>query len=74
MDDSQPQPTTPPTSPEYKSTPSPKNSWGGLIGIIVIILLLIVGGLYFWGAKLSEEEAFTDTAAQDAATNQELTQ
>ena len=30
--------------------------WGALIGIIIILLVLIVGALYFWGAKLAEEE------------------
>lgn len=57
------------TLPETKNTlPAPPieiparaletggNSFGALAGIIIIIIILIIGALYFWGAKLSENE------------------
>ncbi len=59
-----------PVPPESLSTPGlPKQpeallpapqkgngSWGAALGIVIILLVLIVGALYFWGAKLAEEE------------------
>jgi hypothetical protein len=48
-----------PHAPEKLLTPphEKNGSWGALAGSIVIILVLIVGALYFWGAKLAEEES-----------------
>jgi hypothetical protein len=40
---------------------APKRSLGPIIGIIVVVALLIIGGLYFWGEKLST----TSTPAQE---------
>ncbi|TSC67402.1 MAG: hypothetical protein G01um101472_423 [Parcubacteria group bacterium Gr01-1014_72] len=34
-----------------------KSSAGPVIGSIIVIVILIVGAIYFWGAKLSREEA-----------------
>ena len=46
-----------PHGPEKLLEPPHKNSsWGAVIGIVIILLVLIVGALYFWGAKLAEEE------------------
>lgn len=45
-----------PHVPEKLLTPPQKPSWGAVIGIVIIILVLTVGALYFWGAKLAEEE------------------
>ncbi|TSC57479.1 MAG: hypothetical protein Greene041679_317 [Parcubacteria group bacterium Greene0416_79] len=57
--------TSPPPQPffpaqgETRAAPSPaaKNSGslGALIATVIIIALLLIGGLYFWGAKLSQE-------------------
>ena len=47
-----------PRAPEKLLEPPPKGngSLGAFIGIVIILLVLIVGALYFWGAKLAEEE------------------
>lgn len=46
--------TPPPARAEHAG--GHKTSWGAALGIVIIILVLIVGALYFWGAKLVEEQ------------------
>ena len=35
--------------------PAPQKNIGSVIGIVVIIAVLALGGLYFWGKRLSQE-------------------
>ncbi|MBL7045458.1 MAG: hypothetical protein ISR99_00245 [Parcubacteria group bacterium] len=42
-----------------------KKSSGPFVGIVIIVLVLVVGGLYFWGSKLSKER-------QDLVTPEEI--
>lgn len=47
-------------------------SWGAVIGIAIIILVLIFGGLYFWGAKLSQsdqEKGVSPAAEEETPSN-----
>lgn len=44
------QPTIAPQSAE-------RHAVGPIAGAIIVILLLIAGGLYFWGAQLSKQQA-----------------
>ncbi|MDO8620204.1 MAG: hypothetical protein Q7R64_02545 [bacterium] len=67
MDPNQSSPTTPitPVSPltelphgPEKLLPAPhKSSWGAWFGILIILIVLTIGALYFWGEKLTEEDA-----------------
>lgn len=52
-------PKTPelPKSPEKLLTAPHHTSWGAALGIVIILILLVVGALYFWGAKLTREDA-----------------
>lgn len=34
-----------------------KSSSGPIVGIIIIVLLMLVGALYFWGARLNQQNA-----------------
>lgn len=45
-----------PTRAEYAGGHK-SGSWGAAIGIVIILLVLVIGALYFWGAKLAEEES-----------------
>ena len=62
------QPKTPPVSSVPKTPEFPKGpekllmaphhtSWGAALGIVIILILLVVGALYFWGAKLTRDDA-----------------
>ena len=42
----------PPISPE-----APKQGVGPIAGAVIVIILLVAGGLYFWGAKLNQQNA-----------------
>lgn len=48
-----------PHAPEKLLPAGHKTSWGALIGIVIILIVLVVGALYFWGAKLAEQEGMT---------------
>ncbi len=50
-----PPPLLPVLSENLLSAPQ-KDSWGATLGSIIILLVLIVGALYFWGAKLAEQD------------------
>lgn len=41
--------------PEHTKT-HPKGTAGPIAGIIIVVILMILGGLYFWGAQLNQEE------------------
>ena len=47
-------------SPVHDATPATTNgeqkSTGPIIGSIIIIVIIIIGGLYFWGKRLSEQD------------------
>lgn len=45
-------PATPPIIPPKKG-----GSMGPTMGVIIIIILLILGGLYFWGKELMDQQA-----------------
>jgi hypothetical protein len=34
----------------------PKSGAGPTVGIVIIIILFIIGGLYFWGARLNQQD------------------
>ncbi|MCK4386610.1 MAG: hypothetical protein KAV41_00800 [Candidatus Pacebacteria bacterium] len=56
------------TTPDMPEETSGKKQTGSLVGVIIIIVILIIGGLYFWGSKITpqiEDEAVP--AAEDAA-------
>jgi len=37
-------------------TPSSGSS-GPIVGVIIIVILMIVGGLYFWGQRLNQQDS-----------------
>ncbi|MBI4087807.1 hypothetical protein HY418_00265 [Candidatus Kaiserbacteria bacterium] len=48
----------PPQSPIQQNVQSGKKpSSGPMVGIVIIVLLMIVGALYFWGARLNQQNA-----------------
>lgn len=49
------------TANKAPMTPKGKNdsSVGSVVGIIIIIVVIIVGGLYFWGQRLTNENELT---------------
>ena len=52
-----------PTENETMSTPltqTHNSSLGPILGVLLIILVVILGGLYLWGAALTEEETSTE--------------
>lgn len=67
--------TTPPSPPPSQigippQTMPPQSGGSGgttgpIIGIIIIVAVLVIGGLYFWGSKLSKE-------TQDSMTPEEI--
>ena len=61
-----PQSNTPsssvPASPQPDAqTPTPvvraSSPIGSVVGIIIVIAVIVLGGLYFWGAQLEQEQA-----------------
>jgi hypothetical protein len=40
------------TAPQKK-----RGGMGATVGIVIIVILLIFGGLYFWGARLNQEQS-----------------
>ena len=52
--------------PESKINPE-KGSLGPVIGIIIVVGVLVIGGLYFYGAELNEQDNEPMTAAEIAA-------
>ena len=52
-----------PKQPEKLQSPR-HTSWGALIGIIIIVFILIVGALYFFGARLVEQDGIGVTAPE----------
>ncbi|MBI4118054.1 MAG: hypothetical protein HY455_00750 [Parcubacteria group bacterium] len=52
-------------------TPVPSSSGrrggvGATIGIVIVVLVLVLGGLYFWGKKLVEQESLTPPPTEEA--------
>ncbi len=46
-------------------------STGGIIGIIVVIIVILVGGIFFWGSRISparEKAAMEKMKAEEAMT------
>ncbi len=41
---------------EHMLPPAHKKPVGPIVGIIVIIILMIFGALYFWGARLNQQQ------------------
>lgn len=33
-----------------------KSSFGSIVGAIIVIIVLILGGLYFWGSQLEQQQ------------------
>lgn len=51
--------------------PKQEKSIGPAIGIIIIIIVIVLGGLYFWGQRLSiQAPATTDSTTQTTETNE----
>jgi uncharacterized protein HemX len=42
-------PISPPTHEEDKSV-------GPAIGVVLIVLIIVLGGLYFWGQRVSQQQ------------------
>ncbi len=40
---------------------------GPVVGIVVIVLILILGGLYFWGEKLNQENGYGEPATTETS-------
>jgi len=40
--------------------PAPEKHTGGLVGAIVIVIILVVGGLYYWGKQVNENQTTVD--------------
>lgn len=59
------------SAPPYNVMPQGNDSGGkntgSIIGIVLIVLVLILGGLYFWGKRLSEESSLVPTSSNSAA-------
>lgn len=47
---------------------SKTGSNGPLAGVVIIILVLILGGLYFWGSYVNEQEAADSTLTESLET------
>ena len=62
MQNTPPQNATPESAPE--SGKGGENSAGPIIGSVIIIIIIIIGGLYFWGQRLTKE-ARSDVSADE---------
>ncbi|OHA88065.1 MAG: hypothetical protein A2653_02570 [Candidatus Zambryskibacteria bacterium RIFCSPHIGHO2_01_FULL_43_25] len=51
-----------PNNPMEGGVGPQRSSAGPIIGIIIIIVVLVLGGLYFWGQKLSQESLLEDSS------------
>jgi flagellar biosynthesis component FlhA len=50
-----------------------KTSIGSVIATIIIIALIVLGGLYFWGKRIEQQQAvqsFTPTTTNEPVVNQ----
>ena len=52
-----------PIKPDHLLPPHQTEPIGPIVGTIIIVVLLIAGGLYFWGARLNQENAARNQAA-----------
>ncbi len=59
--------TTPTMGGESKSV-------GPAIGIVIIILIVVLGGLYFWGQRMNDQDMQNTNTATDESLNQMNTQ
>ena len=48
----------------------PKSSVGPIVGIVIIIIVLVIGGLYFWGQKLSTDDPDPEFSTSDSQTEE----
>jgi uncharacterized protein HemX len=56
----------PAQDPFATPTPNEDKSVGPTIGVILIVLVIILGGLYFWGQRISQQQQTQN--AQTAST------
>ncbi len=65
-------PQTPPPAPTPAPTPTPvppvmppapRSHLGTILGVVIVIVALVLGGLYLWGASLSDEQMQEEVAA-----------
>ncbi len=63
-------PQTPVEQAPVSMTPE-KSSTSGIIGTIIIIALIILGGLYFWGKRISTQQETASLINQEQAAAQE---
>ena len=62
----QPEQPTPSPTP----TPTPEgdgNSAGPIVGSVIVIIIIIIGGLYFWGQRLSQDMKGEDILSEEDA-------
>ena len=57
---------TPPVAPTPAPVASQESSAGPVIGALIIILILVLGGFYFLGAQLQNNQASKPTAEEQA--------
>jgi len=53
--------------------PARKSGAGAFVGIIIIIVLMAVGGLYFWGARLNQQQNPPPYIPTDSPTGESTT-
>ncbi len=58
-----------PTPQEHKT-----GSTGPFVGIVIIVLVLILGGLYFWGSYLNEQDALnaSESAIEESSADGDI--
>ncbi len=60
----------PPVSPEMRASgggpEAPKSGIGPIVGAVIVVILLIAGGLYFWGAKLNQQNTVPYIPSDDS--------
>lgn len=47
---------------------------GPIVGIVIVVIVLIIGALYFWGAKLNNDNTTNGNTQPDQAVSQLQTQ
>lgn len=50
------QSNTPQYSGQPTEMPGKKSSLGSVVGAIIVIIAIILGGLYFWGSQLEDQQ------------------
>lgn len=72
----EPQPSVSQPTPvaSNETDTSEESSMGPIIGAIIIVLILIIGGLYFWGQNLVQNEDVADDDMEELLDEDEVTE